>query len=707
MKPKDASAQNRTALGSQGAKPTPRRAEAEVANEDIDNWLFALKAAACPGLVSLAASGLTETAAAAVIASKAEVVANAAVPSDFTKPLIAPLTSAAGETAGAAPPPGTPLTINSGPCCGSCGYLNCPTRLLHQDDPVSDPKSQLAGQSPIGSGSDFVSTGKSGFGRSVSIDMPSDSVAQVANWSGGSETGNTVPTSMMPGAVALMSGQVTQAAAPQGSGQVAQAAAPQVRALAAFASPNLLAAAAPTAINPIALENEKPGSPESEWGIDGPASTNIEGFATDISVNHGSTINFKINTDSSDYRIDIYRLGYYGGMGATKVTSIEHTGVQSQPAPLVDPTTGEVDAGNWSVSASWDVPADAVSGVYIAKLTRLDGVEGENEIPFIVRDDSSHSDIVFQTSDETWQAYNGWGGANLYGGNGPATGQGAGRAYAVSYNRPIATRDGVGTYAGPQDYLFGAEYSAIYWLEENGYDVSYMSGIDVDRFGSLLLNHKAYVDAGHDEYWTAQQRANVEAARDAGVNLEFWSGNEVYWETQLGDSLSSDATPYRSLVTYKDTWANAPINPDGQWTGTFRDPRFSSSTTGAGNPENSLTGTLFQVDDVGANLGAITVPYEDSDLRFWRNTDIADLQPGQTATLTQNYLGYEWDEAPDNGFDPAGLVRLSSTTVPVNTLLLDYGNTTGPGTATHNLTLYRAPSGALVFGPARSTGRGV
>ena len=55
-------------------------------------------------------------------------------------------------------------------------------------------------------------------------------------------------------------------------------------------------------------------------------------------------------------------------------------------------------------------------------------------------------------------------------------------------------------------------------------------------------------------------------------------------------------------------------------------------------------------------------------------------------------------QAPDNGFDPAGLVQLSSTTVPVSSYLLDYGNTTGNGVATHNLTLYRAASGALVFG---------
>ena len=181
------------------------------------------------------------------------------------------------------------------------------------------------------------------------------------------------------------------------------------------------------------------------WDIDGAGSSNIEGFATDISVDNGNRVDFKINTNSSNYRIEIYRLGYYGGMGARLVTTIQHTGVQNQPTPLRDATTGLVDAGNWSVSASWNVPADAVSGVYIAKLVRQDGTFGENHIPFIVRDDSSTSDIVFQTSDTTWQAYNGWGGANFYGGNGPATGQGAGRAYAVSYNRPIATRGGVGT----------------------------------------------------------------------------------------------------------------------------------------------------------------------------------------------------------------------------------------------------------------------
>ncbi|NKJ81048.1 DUF4082 domain-containing protein [Rhizobium leguminosarum] len=579
--------------------------------------------------------------------------------------------------------------------CG-CGYFTSPTRIL--DWAHGGALLQQDGQLPgtrLTEGPDYVETIKKAIGASVSDPLLDRSLSPLSGWRGSATWAeSTALSGSLPGGGETGKGTTTKGVGTL-SGSVTTP--PQPSAQRSLTTQNLAAAAA-AASNAIVLENQKQGNPESEWGIDGAGSTNIEGFATDISVDNGKTVSFKINTNSTNYRIDIYRLGYYGGMGARKVATMQHTGLQTQPNPLRNATTGTVDAGNWAVSASWTVPDDAVSGVYIAKLVRQDGTSGENQIPFIVRDDASQSDIVFQTADETWQAYNGWGGANLYGGNGPATGQGAGRAYAVSYNRPIATRGGVGTYAGPQDYLFGAEYAGIYWLEQNGYDVSYMSGVDADRYGSLLLNHKTYIDAGHDEYWSGQQRTNVEAARDAGVNLMFWSGNEVYWRTRWGNAYSADGTPYRTLITYKETWANSGIDPSSEWTGTFRDPRFSPPAIGGGNPENSLTGQLFKVDDVGSNLAAITVGYDDANLRFWRNTSVANLQPGQTATLTKNYLGYEWDEATDNGFDPAGLVKLSSTTLPVSTYLLDYGNTTGNATATHNLTLYRAPSGALVFG---------
>ena len=96
---------------------------------------------------------------------------------------------------------------------------------------------------------------------------------------------------------------------------------------------------------------------------------------------------------------------------------------------------------------------------------------------------------------------------------------------------------------------------------------------------------------------------------------------------------------------------------------------------------------------------SIQVPAADGKLRFWRNTSIANLAAGQTATLPPGTLGYEWDEDLDNGARPAGTFDLSSATYNLTTdLLLDQGGIYGAGTATHQMTLHRAPSGALVFG---------
>ena len=118
------------------------------------------------------------------------------------------------------------------------------------------------------------------------------------------------------------------------------------------------------------------------------------------------------------------------------------------------------------------MPTDAVSGVYIAQLTRTDTGD-DSQITFIVRNDASHSTVLFQTSDPTWQAYNTYGGADFYQGADP------GRAYKVSYNRPVTTR---GDNSG-RDFYFANEYPEVRFLEKNGYDVSYFSGVDTDRYG--------------------------------------------------------------------------------------------------------------------------------------------------------------------------------------------------------------------------------
>jgi hypothetical protein len=445
----------------------------------------------------------------------------------------------------------------------------------------------------------------------------------------------------------------------------------------------------PPIANPIICENSKTGNPSSEWDISGAGDSNLQGFATDISVDQGQTVHFKVTTGASAYHVDVYRLGYYGGMGARRVATIPNTATvkRQQPACLNQGATGLIDCGNWSETASWVVPTDAVSGLYIARLVRED-TGGASHVPFVVRDDDGRSDMLFQTSDTTWQAYNGYGGNSLY------TGSPDGRAYKVSYNRPFTTRGGGGG-GGEEDFIFNAEYPMIRWLERNGYNVSYSTGVDSDRRGAEILEHRVFMSVGHDEYWSGGQRTNVEAARAAGVDLAFFSGNEVFWKTRWENSIDGSGTPYRTLVCYKETHADAKIDPTPAWTGTWRDPRFSPPADG-GRPENGLTGTIFMVN--GPRTDSITVPAADGKMRFWRNTTIATLGAGQSATLPAGVLGYEWDEEQDNGFRPAGLIRLSSTTVSGVGRLQDYGSNYSSGSATHNLALYRHSSGALVFG---------
>ncbi len=438
--------------------------------------------------------------------------------------------------------------------------------------------------------------------------------------------------------------------------------------------------------NAIVAENCLAGTPSSQWDVTGAGDASIQGFATQISVNKGTAVQFKVSTNASAYRFDIYRMGYYAGLGARLIATVNPTATlpQAQPNCLSDASTGLLDCGNWGVSGAWTVPATAVSGIYFAKVTRTD-TGGASHIFFVVRDDSSHSALLYQTSDTTWQAYNEYGGNSLY------VGQPAGRAYKVSYNRPFTTR----TTASGQDWVFNAEYPMVRWLESNGYDVSYFSGVDADRSGSLILNHKAFLSVGHDEYWSAAQRANVEAARGAGVHLAFFSGNEVFWKTRWETSIDGTGTAYRTLVCYKETTANAKIDPTATWTGTWRDPRFSPPADG-NRPENALTGTLFMNNDTGAPY-SITVTAADGKMRLWRNTSIASLGTGTTATLPLGTLGYEWDIDADNGQRPAGLFRMSTTTLTTNGVLQDYGSTYGTGTQTHSLTSYKASSGARVF----------
>jgi hypothetical protein len=193
-------------------------------------------------------------------------------------------------------------------------------------------------------------------------------------------------------------------------------------------------------------------------------------------------------------------------------------------------------------------------------------------------------------------AYNNYGGNSLY------TGQPAGRAYKVSYNRPFNTR----AVDGGQDWLFNAEYPMVRWLESNGYDVSYSTGVDGDRKRRADPQSQGIHVSGSRRILLS--RGTDQRPKRRGMpesHLAFFSGNEIFWKTRWENSTDGSNTAYRTLVTYKETHANAAIDPLDVptaaapiTTATWLDPRFGpggsiSPNADGGRPGNSLAGTMY------------------------------------------------------------------------------------------------------------------
>jgi hypothetical protein len=460
--------------------------------------------------------------------------------------------------------------------------------------------------------------------------------------------------------------------------------------------------------NQIVLENQNAGTPASTWDIAGGTSgdMSIQGFATDISVSAGQTITFKIDVNTGAnklFTIDIYRIGYYQGNGARLITHLNggasFTGIAQNPC-VVDPAgiTGITDCGNWTTTTNWTVPLTAVSGIYLAKLTRsVAGGGGSSHIAFVVKNDASTSDLYFKASDATWQAYNPYGGNSLYVGAGLPNNH----ASKVSYNRPFLTRSGGGGGGAQEDWFMNSEYPMIRFLEANGYDISYTTDLDLARnFANnvnLLTKHKVFLSVGHDEYWSSEERNAVEAARAAGINIAFFSGNESYWKTRWENSQDGTNTAFRTMVCYKEGYSATGAeracgdNNGGLgvcdvstniWTGLWRNGCGIPNITDACKPENALSGNISW----DGTSGTMVVPDTYKNLRFWRNSPVALLPSGGTATLTAGTLGYEFDfeQTLYQSSYPPGRVTMSSTVLDGHI---------------HKLSLYKdAVSKALVFG---------
>ncbi len=294
----------------------------------------------------------------------------------------------------------------------------------------------------------------------------------------------------------------------------------------------------------LQAENAKPGA--LDWQLTrvrvdkaGFRSPWIEGYCSKQSVKAGESISIHVSADPArKFRLEVFRMGYYGGRGARKMGEYGPLEGRTQITPK--PGEKNLHECNWPVSLELKIPSDWVSGVYLGRLTTLPEEAAEaywqSYVVFIVRDERP-ADILFQCSDNTWQAYNRWpDNFSVYtdprGNEGPWADVSFERPYGREAQHHSVVNDPLTVGSGE---FLPFEFPLAYWLEEHGYDVSYCSNSDL-LSPERGLRCKVFLSVGHDEYWDIRQFRSVEKMRDAGVNLMFLSGNSVCWVSPLRNS---------------------------------------------------------------------------------------------------------------------------------------------------------------------------
>lgn len=457
--------------------------------------------------------------------------------------------------------------------------------------------------------------------------------------------------------------------------------------------------------NPVTIENAHPGT--TNWQIP-PAHEStyqIQAYAGATSVSPGHSITFYVSAQNpGNYTIAIYRLGWYNGAGARLMLSSAGHIPEKQgfynlmtdrlvcpvtKCPPPDPQTGLFQV-NWDPSYTLSVPGNWVSGVYLAKF--IDSHGWQTYAPFDVLG-NTHSTYVVVTPDTTAEAYNQWGGASLYDEDSLhvpqyqniAISPGAG-IQQVSFNRPYA--DGAGS-----GYVLTFELPTIRWLERQGYDVSYISSVDLDQHSEQLLNHQAFISIGHDEYWTQAMRQGVENARDHGIGLAFLSADTAYWQIRFAPGSNE-----RVITCYKVLASNDSATDPNDYT---RDPDYGKENALITSqwrdpilhkPENALIGVMFS----GLTHTQAGFPWTVASNTHSPLLDNTGLVPGKSYGC--DIVGYEWDRVWNLPTDPPAYKAATPQNIQIlsRSRVVPSGATNGSRQYA-NTAYYIARSGALVF----------
>ena len=287
----------------------------------------------------------------------------------------------------------------------------------------------------------------------------------------------------------------------------------------------------------------------------------VFGYANKLSCVPGEEISFHLSSSSPLVRLAIKR------SGAKNEFLFEKTDILCSPQTIPDRASS--DGCGWKPSFAMTIAPDWKSGCYVATATPMNGDGNISEtIQFVVRSANPGKDtrILLQLSTNTYNAYTNWGGHSLYSYHDRDGLQG----HRVSFDRPLNSQ--FEKWEGP----------FVRWAESNGYTIDYAVNSDLESHPEILKHYRLVLSVGHDEYWSAPMRDNLEKYIADGGNVAFFSGNTCCWQVRSEDK-------GRALTCWKQ-WYN--VDPQ------FRqgDHKLLSTAWGhhlIGRPENQLTGVGF------------------------------------------------------------------------------------------------------------------
>ena len=294
----------------------------------------------------------------------------------------------------------------------------------------------------------------------------------------------------------------------------------------------------------------------------------IHAYAGPISCQQGESVGLFASTSANKFAIEVARIG------PQRQVVYERAGISGARHEI--PPDSAFNGCGWPTSCTIPVADSWPSGYYQVLLKTADGA-AQGEAFFIVRSKRPGSDakILLQLCTNTYNAYNSWGGANLYGGS-------TGPDRQVSFERPYAGFEPGTNFTNSFSGWHHWEEPFVKWAESAGYKLDYAANLDLEFHPELLRDYRLVLSVGHDEYWSWGMRDNLESFIAKGGNAAFFSGNTCFWQvrpTKQGLAIQAWKVAFDNDPVYK--------SPDQRLlTGTWTNKLVS-------RPENHLTGVSF------------------------------------------------------------------------------------------------------------------